>query len=1304
MLNRRFANLDLVLHLSISLCLLVVACAAGVIGLRATVNGPWGLAITLWGISVTSLACFFSAWPYSRLEDRKDLEPLIERVQDFRKMRDDKTKETSGVILWKACRSVVFFGIAWLLFKLMPDVPLFFKIPAVIGLSLSIGGFGLVSSLASGWLLFFAAHLLVRNQLGFDFGDPVARAQFLAMWRTDSISLSWGWGIGVLVAVPGWVALSALIQTMSESLSRNLKTADENRKVEARIARRRKHHEKIAATLEQDLVRMASEAFEKAESRLMAVATGKEAPLDEGISPLAVSVGDKESAGVSRVRDDVLNETARKWLKMVEDIKQSEHLGLVVQSPGRLGFDRVVLGMQDEMRVFLSSRFREGKVLLDYYDELIATQNQLEAGGSGAVVLTSARAVARGVVHTGTQTDRLGDAMDEDDDDVLRDEAAKVIAELRGEQQRSGESSSASQEEKNSPKELAGETSGEADLLNPVAPAPGPTIVQKRRRLGMESFLDEMVAKANDAVKVENAAEDSEKEGAEEIAANLLEEEQAKSSGEAPLEVVPDEQAGSEAVAGLVDAKLETGTIAPLDEEVTRAPAEEVVPEGSSAPAEERPLEDPNADDPTPTTNESVQEPPASADALEIGADPEQSAEEVKESATQSVGEVGSEDGSSPEENGEDVRSAPEVDPEQTDSAGSVGEAFDGESSPGQEVGGAEAAPAEVEASPVVPNDAQPEPEVSEALRLDAFHILKGRIDADLVRRTASQIVSAEKLAGVMGVTVEMVQEEFDQYRRHVDGFEAENRLAAGLEGNEPAEIVQGLIRECDSSAWQFDADLLARAQAYVAVEVAAENARREAEEEAERERLARAEAERVELERIQLEAQRKETLEGYRAAVRTSILMGAYSEETMEYGAELFPTVEDLAASAGVDTEIVKPRYDEFWRYRTGVIALENLRTATEMKNRAEVERLLVDTSSFESLPNAQKIMQVAARYLDFEKAKESVPGFSDDGMIWKSSETVDHSSELHVRLKRSRKMAGIDDDVGRLIDEELVGALSVLMGLENMGSSPHAPDSIKLAYEEAKAKAARLIHKVLQHGDNAVRYIEWGLPAPLRKAGMSAEEMLRKIIAECPVERPEEIIVTDRPEPPTTSFLNLEDDDDESADLVDISGEEYVIKCMERRPQRPDDAHYVRFFSRKLKPMVPPDVNPVKQISDGLIINLNGHIARIILTNYGFAPVFYDKNTNDVYAIHFKDGTVNYRKSELRNLLNSSETRRRYDAESDMAEAIVYVSSWVDEVGEESFKQAKEIPSNILVVNGENMDYSLDEFLQNLKSGKFA
>lgn len=401
-------------------------------------------------------------------------------------------------------------------------------------------------------------------------------------------------------------------------------------------------------------------------------------------------------------------------------------------------------------------------------------------------------------------------------------------------------------------------------------------------------------------------------------------------------------------------------------------------------------------------------------------------------------------------------------------------------------------------------------------LREAAVLILQGQTGRDFVLQHRDTFADADAVGVALGVGGSVVQGPFSAFSEKVAAAGLEAALTELLDGElATIELVTSAVDRLVAAEWDHDPALVVRAQAWI------ERVTREAEQEreraaaAERERLeaiAAAEAEqaaKVEAERAAAEAaeaaaeaeriaaikeeearQLRAAREALRQKYAAHILLGKLDENSLTDGAELFPTVEDLATTLQVDREDVIGAFEAFQQKHHAFAKFAELEAAFRDQDLNTVEALLATPESFDGYQHPRVNLDLVRGWVQSEKERHRLSGLIE-------ATGVVPEAGGDIRRLFMRKRLGLSDDVANVIESDLPAQLRIVASLRNALTliGANAPEGIRAPLEEAEAKArgyAALVVEKRDGKDVAREYVQAFLPGDVRRQGEDPWKML--------------------------------------------------------------------------------------------------------------------------------------------------------------------------------------------------------------------
>ncbi|AXK44082.1 hypothetical protein [Erythrobacter aureus] len=1045
-----FDKFDAKARIGMWAALSAIALVAGWLILSRMASGPLSALMVAAILAAGGVSLQAEAWP-SRPPAWAN-----EFIEKWKKMRSRSTKSVAGKFAWNLGRSAIAGICMWLALSEFADVSGVLSKAMIFGFAFSAGFFGVGPSAWAGIVVFFLGHRLALMGLNVDFANPASRAALDRAWAGGG-SMSWWWPIGMAAAAPIWILLAFVMKVLSKKLldeMGEIRAAKEaKKKIDARRARLKQREEEE----ETDELIEARLAREAAERRVSSIARGKDGslPQSDGAGGADDEDADEMSA-VEKLMEEKNVGQLKRYITQAAALMQSEKDGLDTNTEARRSFDRVVQALDDSEL----ARLRKGdlpgwETLEAYYNKLCGIEQTAMSGGDGDVV-TIQREDAEAEGSRWSDDSVVPDVMDE----MAAADAAHSPSAAVEEPDLSGGSEEAEEED-----EPVGDILSEGNVPAPV-----------HRRASDMNEIENMLASPKQKDSSFREGPDGTPEGEQELPTAGEINDALEGNGTVEENDVTDDPYSS------IDRLGDNPDVISEDDDLdgfneiegdaaqpkVEADAELGEPVGSfdepaEVPDEEDGSGDAEADEPTDDfdglDDYLLEQDSADADADASFGPDGLIEDEEDEAGVETAGTA-------------ETASSPEVE-EDADVNATAEPAVAGD------VAGDETAR-------VAAEDAAPEVEVVEAEApaweikpaLAAARIMMGKVDRDLVMKTIGMFKTAEEMGESVGLPAEEIESVFEAYQAKVDGAVEEKKLEAALD----AEVLDGVrsgVAALEGMEWEADADLSKRAAVFIeAKEEEAraaeakrleEEERKRAEEEAERARLEeerRAEEEKkrreeeaaaqAEKEREEAEAEkaRLAELEKDRMKFGIHLLSGQYGDELLSVGGDLFPDVETLATTLGVETYVVEKQFKTFEEKRIAKEKFDALYDAWKSQDLGLVLTLLDDTSDMEAYDDTENAIEDIKSWAESEKRRQEVAGLTEK--VDKGNGPRGDDNQKKFIIKRCKTT----DEQIDIIENQLPNALSIADSLAKargaMGAA--APKSFLDEEDKAMMQAARL------------------------------------------------------------------------------------------------------------------------------------------------------------------------------------------------------------------------------------------------------
>ncbi len=1016
-----FDKFDPKVRLGMWATLSLVPLVAGWLILSKFTAGPLSALLVAGLLAAIGTSLQAEAWP-SKLP-----EWASETIEKWKKMRARSTKSMGGKFAWKLGRSAIAGICLWFALEQFSEVSGFLARAMIFGFAISAGFFGIGPSVWSGMAVFLVGHRLALMGLNVDFASPDSRAALDRAWVSGG-AMSWWWPIGLAAAAPIWIFLSFLTQVLSKKLLdeyAEIQAAKEaKRKIEARRARLKQREEEE----ETDELIEARLARESAERRVASMARGKDGAL---AAADGAGEADGEPPAEKTATEKLMEEKnvgqLERYIEHAQAIRQNESDGLDVDTKGRRGFDRAVAALDDDQL----ARLRQGdlagwEVLEGYYNEICGLEQSVMSGGDGDVVSTQKESDPDEVRSGWSDDSAIPDLVDEfnageNDPEEEDNQASEVAAPIH----RRSAMLDEIEDQLAEPKKMD-VPYREGPDGTPVGDSPLPSVAQteeedaaEEEAYGSTERLDgpEVVSDGGDFDHF-NAVE-AENSGVDEDGSEL-----GAAVGAFDEAPPPPEDQSHETVG--VDADPESEDVGPEADG-----REEGADDGSTMEEHSAPI----------------------GDAQQSG---------------QTLASEGLEEGSSNAEGAEN----------QDGLAGQ--EAPEGEPTADQ---------AEAPAWEIAPSHA-------------AAKIMMRKTDRELVLKTVGMFESAEAMASSVGVPAEDIEEVFSEYQALVEGSLKEKQLETELEAGN-LEAVGEIVTALEASAWDADAGLLTRAAEFISSKEEearlAEEARKQEEErqrleeEAERKREEeerRAESERQRLEqeaaareeedrqKAEAEKQRQAVLDEERRKWGIHLLSGQYGDDLLSAGGELFPDVETLADTLGVEVYVVEKQFKVFEEKRIAKEKFDALYAGWKARDLPLVLTLLDDTSDMEAYDDPDDTIGHIKSWAESERKRQEVAGFTEKVHMTGCSANAENQKKFIVKRCKTT------DEQIAIIEKSLPETIDIAENLAKvqaaMGAS--APPVMREEEDKARLQAGRLAAALVKDERQCKEYVMAFLPGEAR------------------------------------------------------------------------------------------------------------------------------------------------------------------------------------------------------------------------------
>lgn len=414
-----------------------------------------------------------------------------------------------------------------------------------------------------------------------------------------------------------------------------------------------------------------------------------------------------------------------------------------------------------------------------------------------------------------------------------------------------------------------------------------------------------------------------------------------------------------------------------------------------------------------------------------------------------------------------------------------------------------------------------------EYIRLAAGRIIVGKTDREFVFETLGQFDDVKALSDVVTMSEDLLAEPFAQYQVLATAARTELALLAALEADSPdIDAVRSGLDDVRSNAanWAADDVLLGRAESWLTqrdAEIALERAQeeeREAQRQAEQEARARQEesdreaerqrqeeaAERVaEEERLaaeQAETERREraareaeearlaALEANKGQYANRILVGAFSDEVLDAGLDLFPSIEAFAEATSLPADLVEVRYDEFLKKCSSKAKYDELREAmADEDNLERVKALISEPELFGDYHDPSLSIADAEKWIDGIEVKHRVVGLKD-GVVHGA-----RPISMDTQKAFMKKRYGTSDAVIEIIEQKLPEALLLAKQIDGVLAMLPSPDQSMVSHRDrALGAAADLAAALVAEENSAKEYATSFLPKAVHDVQLSVWDMI--------------------------------------------------------------------------------------------------------------------------------------------------------------------------------------------------------------------
>jgi hypothetical protein len=414
-----------------------------------------------------------------------------------------------------------------------------------------------------------------------------------------------------------------------------------------------------------------------------------------------------------------------------------------------------------------------------------------------------------------------------------------------------------------------------------------------------------------------------------------------------------------------------------------------------------------------------------------------------------------------------------------------------------------------------------------EYLRLAAGRIIVGKTDREFVLETLGQFDEVKALSDVVTMSEDLLADPFAQYQILATAARTELALAAALDAESPdVDAVRSGLDEVRSNAanWAADDVLLRRAESWLTqrdAEIALERAQeeeREAQRQAEEEARARQEeadreaerrrqeeaaeraAEEARIAAEQAEAEREEraareaeearlaALAENKGQYANRILVGAFSDEVLEAGVDLFPSIEAFAEATSLPQELVEGRFDEFLKKCRSKAKYDELREAmADEDNLERVKALIAEPELFGDYHDPSLSIADAEKWIDGIEVKHRVVGLKD-GVVHGA-----RPISMDTQKAFMKKRYGTSDDLIEIIEHKLPEALSLAKQIDGVLAMLPSPDPSMVSHRDrALGVASDLAAALVAEENSAKEYATSFLPKAVHDVHLSVWDMI--------------------------------------------------------------------------------------------------------------------------------------------------------------------------------------------------------------------
>lgn len=597
-------------------------------------------------------------------------------------------------------------------------------------------------------------------------------------------------------------------------------------------------------------------------------------------------------------------------------------------------------------------------------------------------------------------------------------------------------------------------------------------------------------------------------------------------------------------------------------------------------------------------------------------------------------------------------------------------------------------------------NEGKEKVPVSDQDRRDAAGVILARkVDREFALRTMDYFSSASDAAGVIGLNEAIMSDAFAVYQESAFGARQEIELVKLLDGND-VDAVQKSLAAFDDIEWSIDPDLATRAAAWI--EEKSEEARAAEED---RERVEAAKAAEVEAAAAaEAEAAKAVQLNEARRKHAVMILVGAYGDDVLDAGEQLFPDVEALANALDVEVGHIQKQFDDFTAKRLAKQGIDALRDAWRAHDLYKVQDILSSPESLEAYPGYEEVLEGARVWAKGEEAKQRILGFKE-GTV-----SIEGGADPAAAKKLMRQMQKVTKEQADLIDNKLPRALKIAGNLESaitlMGEN--ASDSMKGDHAKVMEQAAIFARKIVSDEKACRRYVLAFLDDTECQDGENTWDMLLRLAGAVKTVA-EESVATPAPSTPVTGINRVVDMGPKVLTPEEVQALDPAEQISEMEfPALKDRDAYNRLFSLACQTYLGDDANDKSMTKmEGIFFNMYLHRKEANLpgvvtlyTSLDRIPVWYHQETDTVYLAVVADGNTIITKNGAEFCEEHYKIFRAYN-DRDKVEGLVLASPYLTENGVKSFAPLlPKCEEGALLISNEHLsDKVFSDFVDRIK-----